>query len=210
MKTILCYGDSNTWGSSPSDNGRYGLDVRWGSVLRTTLGEGYWVIEEGLGGRTTVHPDPVEGENRSGKMYLPACLESHVPIDLVAMLLGTNDMKHRFNLTAWDVAAGAGTLVDIIQKSDPGPTGAGPKVLLICPPPFGKLSPIFSEMFAGSIEISWQLPAHYRAVAKQYGCEFLDAGQIIIPSDVDGIHFDASEHQKLGKAVAANVKAILE
>src|SRR5258708_32469140 len=115
-------------------------------------------------------------------------------------------MKHRFNTTAWDVAAGAVTLVDIIQKSCAGPTGAGPKVLLICPPPFGKLSPIFSEMFAGSIEISWQLPAHYRAVAKQYGCAFLDTGQIIIPSDVNWIHFDASEHQKLGTAGDSNRK----
>ncbi len=97
MKTILCFGDSNTWGARPltslNDITRYGPDVRWGSVLRGTLGEGFWVVEEGLNGRTTVWPDPVEGEYKSGKSYLPACLESHAPLDLAAIMLGTNDLN---------------------------------------------------------------------------------------------------------------------
>lgn len=86
MKTILCYGDSNTWGCPPvrpgQDVARYGPDVRWGSVLRAALGPGYWVVEEGLGGRTTVWDDPIEGEHKNGKRYLLPCLESHAPIDL--------------------------------------------------------------------------------------------------------------------------------
>jgi lysophospholipase L1-like esterase len=79
MKTILCYRDSNTWGCPPLEQWqmveRYGPDVRWGSVLRTTLGSAYGVVEEGLGGRTTVWDDPIEGEHKNGKRYLLPCLE---------------------------------------------------------------------------------------------------------------------------------------
>ena len=146
MKTILCFGDSNTWGCAPLGNSenhtRYGPDVRWGSVLRTTLGEGYWVIEEGLNGRTTIWADPVEGEYKSGKSYLTACLESHAPLDLVIILLGTNDLKHRFGLSAWDIAASAAVLVEMVQASSSGQNGGAPRVLLICPPPVGKLGPL--------------------------------------------------------------------
>jgi lysophospholipase L1-like esterase len=152
MKTILCFGDSNTWGCRPLTSleniPRYGPDVRWGSVLRTSLGEGYWVIEEGLNGRTTVWADPVEGEYKSGKSYLTACLESHAPLDLVTILLGTNDLKHRFGLSAWDIAACAGVLVQIVQSSAFGPNGSAPRVLLICPPPVTKLT-----LFAGLFEV---------------------------------------------------------
>lgn len=212
MKTILCFGDSNTWGARPLtrlDNiPRYGPDVRWGSVLRTTLGESYWVVEEGLNGRTTVWPDMVEGEYKSGKSYLPACLESHAPLDLVAILLGTNDLKHRFGLSAWDIAAGTGVLVQIVQSSPFGPNGTAPRVLLICPPPVARLT-LFADMFAGATEKSQQMAGCYSAIAAKYHCEFLDAGQYIISSDVDGIHLDAEQQQKLGQVVAEKVRAIL-
>src|SRR5215470_10160542 len=130
MKTILCYGDSNTWGCVPTlTHGipvRYGPDIRWASVLRTTLGDGYWVVEEGLNGRTTVWSDPVEGEYKSSKTYLMACLESHQPIDLVALMLGTNDLKQKFGLSAWNIAAGAETLVTMVRSSVFGPGGSAP------------------------------------------------------------------------------------
>jgi lysophospholipase L1-like esterase len=212
MKTILCYGDSNTWGCQPlaslENITRYGPDVRWGSVLRTTLGEGYWVVEEGLNGRTTVWPDPVEGEYKSGKSTLTACLESHAPLDLVAIMLGTNDLKHRFGLSAYDIAAGAGTLVEIVQRSGFGINGAAPRVLLICPPPIATLS-LFSDMLDGAVEKSRQMAQAYRAEAAECHCDFLDAGEIIVSSDVDGIHLDAEQQQKLGRVVAEKVKAIL-
>ncbi len=112
MKTILCYGDSNTWGYDPVSEDRYPLAQRWVSVLARELGPEYQVIAEGLNGRTTVWPDPVEGEYKSGKSYLLPCLESHHPIDLVVLMLGTNDLKHRFGLSAWDIARAAGTLVE--------------------------------------------------------------------------------------------------
>lgn len=212
MKTILCYGDSNTWGcipiTKPDPLLRYSPAERWGSVLRAALGQDYWVVEEGLNGRTTVWPDPVEGEYKSGKRYLTACLESHAPLDLVIIMLGTNDLKHRFGLSAWDIAAGAGLLVEMVHNAACGPGGSAPRILLICPPPVGKLT-LFSELFAGAPEKSRRLAGCYREVAQRYGCSFLDAGQHIVSSDLDGIHLDPTQQQKLGRVVAEQVKAIL-
>jgi lysophospholipase L1-like esterase len=105
MKTILCYGDSNTWGWDPISESRLDKDVRWPGVLQQELGDDYEVISEGLPGRTTVWTDPIEG-HMSGKDYLIPCLHSHKPIDLVIILLGTNDLKHRFGVTAFDIAEG--------------------------------------------------------------------------------------------------------
>lgn len=178
-------------------------------MLRTTPGDTYWVVEEGLGGRTTVFPDPVYGEYKSGRIYLPVCLESHSPIDLVVVLLGTSDIQDRFGLSAYDIALGAGILVDFILKSSFGPNGTAPKVLLICPPPVSSMSAVIARLAAGAPEKSRQLATYYEEIASQYRCEFMDAGQVIVSSEVDGIHFDASEHQKLGKAVAARVNEIL-
>lgn len=214
MKNILCYGDSNTWGCPPLEDWpittvtRYGPDVRWGSVMRTALGEGYWVVEEGLNGRTTIWDDPVEGEHRNGKPYLLPCLLSHAPLDLVILMLGTNDLKSRYSLSAWDIASGAATLIDIIQRSLCGPDYAAPQVLLLCPPPVTKLT-IFSEMMAGSEAKSHKLATHYQQVARDKECEFLDVGQILRSSDRDGIHFEPEDQQKLGRTVAERVKQIL-
>jgi len=138
MKTILCYGDSNTWGYNPATQDRFSQDERSPGVLRQALGDGYEVIEEGLNGRTTVWDDPIEGY-KNGKEYLIPCLETHRPLDLVAMLLGTNDLKVRFSLSAYDIANGAGVVVDIVQRSGAGPDEGAPKVLLMAPPPVGKL-----------------------------------------------------------------------
>lgn len=206
MKTILCYGDSNTWGYDPKLKSRLGKDERWGGVLRNDLGDEFWVIEEGQGGRTTVWDDPIEGE-KNGKKYLTPCLESHCPIDLVVLLLGTNDLKHRFSLTAYDIAKGAGTLVEIIKNSKTGPDKHGPQVLLLAPPPVSRLTEL-REMFKGSEEKSRLLGHYYRRVAEEQQCYFLDTAEVIVSSDIDGIHFEKSEHQKLGKAVAAKVHQI--
>jgi lysophospholipase L1-like esterase len=207
MKTILCYGDSNTWGYNPATAERFARDVRWTGILRRELGDGYHVIEEGLNGRTTVWDDPIEGYKK-GKEYLIPCLETHRPLDLVVLMLGTNDLKMRFSLSAYDIAQGAGVLVDIIQKSAAGPNGSAPKVLLMAPPPVAKLTE-FAEMLEGAEPKSRRLAEHYKRVADEYGCEFLDTSKVIVSSDIDGIHLEADEHRKLGKAVAARLKHIL-
>jgi lysophospholipase L1-like esterase len=211
MKTILCYGDSNTWGYSPATQDRYGRDERWPGVLRNELGPGYLVIEEGLGGRTTIWDDPVEGIYKNGKTYLIPCLESHQPLDLVVVLLGTNDLKNRFSIEAFDIAQGAGVLVQIIQKSENGPNGNAPEVLLLAPPPVAKLARTdFVEMFAGAEKKAKKFSREYRRVAKELGCEFLDTADVIVSSKLDAIHLDVEEHRKLGQAVAARVRKIFE
>lgn len=207
MKTILCYGDSNTWGWNPVDQDRYDMQVRWPGVLRKILGEGYLVIEEGLNGRTTVWDDPIEGY-KNGKEYLIPCLETHRPLDLVILMLGTNDLKMRFSLPAYDIAEGAGVLVDIIQRSEAGRNGSAPKVLLMAPPPVLEVGE-FAEMFAGAETKSQQFSRHYRRVVEELECEFLDTADVIVSSNIDGIHFEADEHRKLGEKVASLVRNIL-
>jgi len=156
MKSVLCYGDSNTWGADASTGGRFPRDVRWTGVLQRELGAEYAVIEEGLGGRTTVWDDPIEG-HKNGKTYLIPCLPSHRPRDLVVLMLGTNDLKHRFSLTAFDIAAGIGTLIDMILTSRCGPANGAPQVLLLTPPPFAN-----SPLPPGGRSIWLRLSGHYR------------------------------------------------
>lgn len=208
MKTVLCYGDSNTWGYNPSTGERFSRDERWAGVLSQKLGAEYHIIEEGLNGRTTVWDDPIEGY-KNGKEYLIPCLQSHRPIDLVVIMLGTNDLKKRFSVSAYDIANAAGVLVNVVQRSDAGPEGRPPKVLLMAPPPVGKLTE-FAEMFEDAEVKSRKFSEYYRRVAEEYGCMLLDTSEVIVSSDLDGIHFEAGEHQKLGEAVAALVKNFFE
>jgi lysophospholipase L1-like esterase len=209
MKTILCYGDSNTWGFDPASGERFSPDVRWTGVLARELGEGYRVIEEGLNGRTTVWDDPVEGVYRNGKTYLLPCLESHRPLDLVILMLGTNDLKRRFSVSALDIANSAGSLVEVIQRSACGPGRGAPAVLLVAPPPTGQLS-AFAEMFADEGEKSRKFSSYYRQAAGLYGCSFLDGGEYVTSSDLDGIHFEPEGHLNLGRAAAGCARQILQ
>jgi len=208
MVEVLCYGDSNTWGYNPLTKERYEKDERWTGVLQKTLGSDCHIIEEGLNGRTTVWDDPIEGY-KNGKTYLIPCLETHKPLDLVIIMLGTNDMKKRFSLSAYDIAQGAGALVDVVNKSNCGRMEKPPRVLLLAPPPLGKLTE-FAEMFEGGTEKSRRLSQHYRNAALEYGCEFFDTSTVIRSSDVDGVHLEKEDHEALGKAVAEIVKRILD
>ena len=207
MKTVMCFGDSNTWGADPSLPVRFGPETRWPGVLRNTLGADYWVIEEGLNGRTTVWDDPIEG-HKNGKSHLPSLLLSHHPFDLIIIMLGTNDLKMRFSVPAYDIANSVGVLVDIVYQSGCGPNGGAPQVLIMAPPPVATLT-FFAAMFAGAEAKSKQFAAEYERVAQFKNCHFLDAGSIIGSREADGIHFDAPEHIKLGQAVAAKVRKIL-
>ncbi len=207
MKTVLCYGDSNTWGFNPVTQDRFPITERWTGVLAHELGAEYRIIEEGLNGRTTLWDDPIE-EWRNGKTYLLPCLWSHKPIDLVTLMLGTNDLKERFSVSAYDIAAGAGVLVDLTLRSGAGPNGGSPQVLLMAPPVVARLTD-YAEMFREAEAKSNKFSEHYRRVAKQRGCHFLDTSQIIVSSDLDGIHLEVGEHHKLGLAVAARVRELL-
>ena len=207
VKSILCYGDSNTWGYDPVTQNRFDAKTRWPRVLGQTLGHDYEVIEEGLGGRTTVWNDPIEGY-KNGREYLIPCLESHQPLDLVIILLGTNDLKKRFSLSAYDIAQGAGVLVRVVQGSQSGREGLAPQVLLLAPPPTVALTEN-AEMFEDAGGKSQKFPEHYGRVAKELGCAYLDTSIVIVSSPLDGIHFERDEHRKLGKAVAEKVKELI-
>jgi lysophospholipase L1-like esterase len=213
-KTILCYGDSNTWGWDPQTMERFAPDVRWTGVLQGKLGSGYRVIEEGLNGRTTVWDDPLD-PHRNGRAYLPACLLSHMPIDLVILMLGTNDLKTRFAASVYEIADAAGTLVDMILTSETGRDGGAPEVLVVAPPPLGDVSAFGGDdpsyegvelSFAGGLEKSKGFAKHYRRVSDAYGVRFFDAGSVVQSSPVDGIHWEASSHRALGEALAEVVR----
>lgn len=216
MKTILCFGDSNTWGYDPVATAsspypmRHAHDVRWTGVLARELGAGYRIIEEGQNGRTTVMDDPVV-PHRNGRNYLPACLESHKPIDLVILMLGTNDLKVMFNMPAGEIAAGAAQLVKIIRHSESGPDAGPPRILLVCPALVGDLArvPDIAAKFVDAQEKARRLPEYYEAVAKQTGCAFLNIQPVAQASPKDGLHFEAEEHAKIGRAMAEAVRGAL-
>ncbi|RBP42537.1 lysophospholipase L1-like esterase [Roseimicrobium gellanilyticum] len=216
MKTILCYGDSNTWGYDPVASAgtpyaiRHPHDVRWTGVLARELGEGHRVIEEGMNGRTTVLDDPVI-QHRNGRAYLPACLESHKPIDLVVLMLGTNDLKVMYNLPPSEIAAGAGQLVKLIKQSESGPKAGAPRILLVSPALVGDFSrvPDIAEKFVDAMEKTRRFPVLYEAIAQQHGCAFLNIQPHAKASDWDGLHFEADQHTSIGLAMASAVRRVL-
>lgn len=213
MKTIVCFGDSNTWGAKPMPGRivpeRFSPSERWPRVMGEKLGAGFTVIEEGLNGRTTCLDDPIEGVHKNGLKFLPVVLETHAPFDLIIIKLGTNDLKHRMAMPADDIADGAGLLVDLAKSSASGPDGKPPAVLLVSPAPLSDLSWL-AGMFAGGTEKSRKLGGEMARVARERDVAFLDASDIIVSSPVDGIHLEGSEQVKLGNAVAELVPTILD
>jgi lysophospholipase L1-like esterase len=214
MPRILCYGDSNTWGCGPTPQPpapRHPPDSRWPRVLGAELGPHCEIIEEGLNARTTDVPDPMQaaitGAGVDGAAYLPACLASHLPLDFVVIMLGTNDLKAHFARSPLRIALGAGRLIDIAQRIEGGigTPYSSPEVLLICPPPLGSMV-FFADEFAGGLEKSRALPAAYAEVAKAAGVLFLDAGTVISTDGPDGLHLSAASQIALGRAVAAMLR----
>jgi lysophospholipase L1-like esterase len=206
-RTIVCFGDSNTHGANPSAPGRHPRAVRWPRVMEAALGEGYEIIEEGLNGRCTVWDTPIE-KGRNGLDYLFPCLKSHAPVDLVTIMLGTNDLKRIYGNTAAEIACGAARLVDEARSTLVGPNDAPPKVVLVSPAPIGPIT-AQSEMwgFGAAIETSRQLAGMYEIVAEDHGAGFFDAGSVAQVSPDDGIHLDPAGCASLGAAMADVVRA---
>jgi lysophospholipase L1-like esterase len=208
MRTVMLFGDSNTHGTKPlPDLGaseRFGRLERWPGLVRAHLPD-WEVIEEGHPGRTTVHDDPVEGAHRNGLTVLPALLESHRPLDLVVVMLGTNDLKERFSVNATDIAHSLERLVQVILTSGAGPGGGAPGVLLICPPPIVEVG-CLAGMFAGGAVKSRGLADEVEKAARRAGVPFLDAGPLVTVSPIDGIHYDADANPVLAKAIAAAIR----
>jgi lysophospholipase L1-like esterase len=207
--TIVCFGDSNTHGADPVDGGRLPRDVRWPGILRAALGAGHEIIEEGLGGRTTVFDSPI-APGRRGSDYLLPCLWSHKPVDLVIIMLGTNDHKRIYGVTANEIASGAGVLVDLARQSLAGPGGLPPMVVLVSPVPVGEATER-SEVwgFGAAREESARLVAALRVAAAERGVPFFEAGSVATVSPLDGVHLDAEAHRALGTALAPIVREAL-
>jgi lysophospholipase L1-like esterase len=181
-------------------------------ALERILNEGaveaeWWVDEEGLCGRTSCFDDPVELQ-RNGLRHVVPILKSHKPLDIAAVMLGTNDLKRRFNPSPYDVAQGVLNLVKAVQNSETGPGDGPPLVLVICPPPLQD-SPVFGDIFRGSAALSAHLPRFYAEICAESGATFFDAGAVVNVSPADGIHIGAESHLRLAEAVADIVRGMV-
>lgn len=213
MKRILCFGDSNTYGYDAVTGLRFGEAVRWTGRLQMELGLEHLVIEEGLGGRTTVFDDPLEGGLHNGLIQLRVCLDSHAPLDIVVIMLGTNDLKRRFGLSAYEISLGVRRLVEMIQRQPAPLAYPCPEVLVISPVPLGERladSPL-AGMFAGdsAIQASRELSGFLHAVAAACGCGFLDASTCGKSCAFDAVHLDAATHAAIASAVASKIRCLL-
>lgn len=210
-KRVLCFGDSNTWGAVPIAGNRYSENVRWTGVLQDQLGEGYQVIEEGYNGRTSVFEDTVEGR-WAGIKYFSQCIDSQSPLDLVIIMLGTNDLKTRYGVEARTIAFGFNRYVDALSITPMD--GGKPQVLLMSPiliDPSYKDYPLFHDMFGERAdERSMKLADAYREFAESAGWEFLDASKYAEASKMDGVHMEPEGHKSLGAAVAVKVREMLD
>lgn len=219
-KHVMVFGDSNSWGWKPIEavipTDRYAADVRWPGVMAAALGDGYSVVEEALPGRTTAFDDssiPIGGAGMNGLKYLPAAIGSHLPLDLVVIMLGTNDTKAPLGKTTLDIAVGALQLAAHV-RTNTGVFSTYPpaKVLIIAPPPLGTMphdwvAEIFND---DSIRKSKELAGVLGPLADAAGVPFFNAGSVATLDGVDGIHMSPEAHAAIGAAVAAEVRALLE
>ena len=197
-KTILCYGDSNTWGNIPNSDFRYPRSVRWPSVLQTLLGDDYEVISEGLCGRTL--KSEIANPEKNGINYILPCILSHEPLDFVVIMLASNDVKDKYGLSANDIAKNLKETISIIKSADIDNV-ENLKILIICPPEVIVSEKGLDERYKEGIEKFKKLPELYKKVALETNSSFLNASDYISSSKIDGLHFDAEAHLKLADVV---------
>ena len=211
MKTVLCYGDSLTWGYDAADGGRHAFADRWPSVLQKALGSGVQVIAEGLNGRTTAYDDHLADCDRNGAKVLPTVLHSHAPLDLIILLLGANDMKPVIHGTAFGAVKGIQRLITLVRRHDwPVEDEAGPEILIVSPPVLCDTANAgFGAMYAGGVEQSAMLAPLYRDLADELDCGFFDAGSVAQTTPLDGVHLDAENTRAIGRGLEPVVRMML-
>lgn len=205
---ILCYGDSVSWGIIPGTRNRHAFEKRWPGILQGLLGPDTRVIEECLNGRTTAWNDPFRPNRRGLDLLLPV-LQSHSPLDLVIVFLGTNDLQAMYGVGAYESAQGAAALVDAIQASRPEPMDRAPQVLLVSPPRIVRPSGAMEPKFLGAEEKSKAFSHWYRLAATNRQCGFFDAADVIQPSITDGVHLDETQHREFAAAIHPVVRSML-
>lgn len=210
-RRIICFGDSNTWGFNAATQERFPEGIRWPTLLQQLLGDEFQVIEEGLSGRTSVVDDPLfEGLN--GYSYIYPCLMSHSPLELVIIMLGTNDTKERFHLTAYNIAQGITRLALKAKSAPVSKNGSSPKVLVIAPPPIGSgyiNSDVGPAMGKGCDRKSLELPKYLEELLKGHDIEFLNTAGKITMNEIDFMHLDENGHRELSKLVFDKINYIL-
>ncbi|HWA19555.1 MAG TPA: GDSL-type esterase/lipase family protein [Devosia sp.] len=210
MTTIVCFGDSNTWGCPPYANiaqtpDRIPYERRWAQVMARALPAPAQIIEEGLSGRTTVFDDPIEGIHKNGARTLIPVIESHAPMDLLIIMLGTNDFKDQFSITAFNSARGMLTLIQMV-KGHFALVERGPEILVVTPPSISEAAEpaIWGDGHRRCADHAYYL----EQVASRTGCFHYDANKAVRVG-IDGIHLDEPAHDLLGKALAREAEAIL-
>ncbi|MEK4425337.1 GDSL-type esterase/lipase family protein [Solibacillus sp. FSL K6-1523] len=210
-RRIVCFGDSNTWGYNAKTKERFPEGARWTSLLAEMLGDEFQVIEEGLSGRTSVMDDPLfEGLN--GYSYIHPCLMSHAPLELVIIMLGTNDTKERFHLTSYNIAQGIARLSQKAKTTPAASMGGFPKILVIAPPPIEKG---YSETEVGPAMgsecdlKSEEMSKYLKELLAVQGTEFLDTKGLVPMNNIDFMHLDEEGHELLSKLVFHKIKSIL-
>ena len=206
IKTVLCFGDSNTHGDRPDAPGRFSWRERWTGLLQQRLGDSYHVIEEGLNGRTTVWEDEIEGD-KSGKKQLPSCIMSHAPVDVLVLMLGTNDFKRKFSLTPTDIAWAIEALIKVALTTD-NEREQPPQILLAAPTYLGEKT-FLGEIIGNRKEDSLRLGGLLREVAERYHIGFINIAEVAGPSELDGMHFDAEGHRKIAAAMEKAIRAMI-
>ena len=217
-KHILCLGDSNTHGycADPADCAdggiRFNEEERWTQVLQQKLGSDYLVIEEGLSGRTTCFEDPIH-EGMSALNYIHPCLKSHEFVDLLVIMLGTNDTKDRFSASAACIGVGMARLVKKAMATECW-GDKKPNVLVIAPPPIGEgmlSSPVAATMGTGCPAKSRELAHYYKVQCDLIGCHFLDAGELGCEfNQVDYMHLTKKGHATLAEGLSQLIPQLVK
>lgn len=208
---ILCFGDSNTHGYNPQNGGRYDRDVRWTGILQSLLGREHYVIEEGLSGRTTVFNDPLF-EGLSGLDYIVPCLMTHEPVDLLIIMLGTNDTKERFGASAEAITLGLERLIKKAKTCDIAFRDSKPNILVVSPLPIReeiRTVECYKTMGRDCSEKSYNIVPLYKNCAEALGCHYFDPSPFATCSDYDYMHLSKEAHEVLGNKLYEKVTEIL-
>ena len=207
MRSVLCFGDSNTHGFLASTEGRLGRWERWTGVAQRALGvEDWYLIEDGLGGRTTTFEFP-GSPGRNGQESLLRSLELHEPLDGLVIFLGTNDVCLPGVTAAWAAAGVEALIEDVRTRPDPIP-GRDPH-------PRRGSAPVPAVADDGcpallhAVEESQRFSECYRLMADRAAVALLDLRGIAEPTPLDGIHFEADAHRAIGTAVADALRSLL-